>query len=89
MAKRDYELKQAEYDKEVNGKKATADLAYALQVRLRLGSGRTYRQLAGCEDTTANQGGGDGSEGGRAHATDRTAATGHIQSSCTFGTHLA
>jgi hypothetical protein len=36
-AKRDFELKQAAYDQEVNAKKATADLAYQLQVKLFFG----------------------------------------------------
>ena len=31
-AKRDFELKKAAYDQEVNAKKAYADMAYALQV---------------------------------------------------------
>lgn len=31
-AKRDFELKKATYDQEINAKKATADMAYKLQV---------------------------------------------------------
>lgn len=91
-AQRDYELKKADYDIEVNTKKAESEMAYQLQVHTPGLIQRCSRSAAetanpgikrccllaspGGQNQTAHRGGEDAGAGGGADAADYTAGAG-------------